>query len=166
MAVWEVRHGSLMALREILRVQAASAGVAGPLPEVETDFSRLPNDDNKEFKNGIMSASARKGCMLDLNVNMLSQEDYRDFKKPKDDSLPAPQSQVGIKHPESIQGKLENIIADTFIGLTLFCEDRVTQIGNLNINSLVANHKLSLSTEVGNGGRPSQRNLLQAYSKR
>lgn len=108
-----------MALREILRVQAASAGVAAPLSKVETDFARLPNNANTEFKNGILSANARKGYMLDLNVNILPQEDYRDFKKPKDDSLPTPQSHVGMTHPESTKGKPEDIVADAFVGLAL-----------------------------------------------
>lgn len=48
--VWEVRHGSLMALREILSVQAASAGVIAPIPDSKSELANLPLHVSEEPK--------------------------------------------------------------------------------------------------------------------
>lgn len=42
--VWEVRHGAAVALREILRSQAASAGVIAPL---QAEPSGVPSESGK-----------------------------------------------------------------------------------------------------------------------
>ncbi|CAN6448955.1 unnamed protein product [Victoria cruziana] len=65
--IWEVRHGSVMALREILAHQAASAGVFVPDLDSEGWWS-LQIDD----KSGI--SGVKRDREIDLNVQLLTTE--------------------------------------------------------------------------------------------
>lgn len=82
-AVWEVRHGSMMALREILSAQAASAAVVAPTPE-----SKLPEPITDSSAKNSLPSSPRKECIIDLNLDLQSEEDNGDIKKPKEDMAP------------------------------------------------------------------------------
>lgn len=115
LTVWEVRHGSLMALREILSVQATSAGVMASIVEVEAGSeAEVPNDmpvsERKESEKEITASSPRKENMIDLNLD-ISEEDNGEFKKPKEPSSPMLQNHNWTGLPEVINSKPDWMIA-------------------------------------------------------
>ncbi|KAF3783221.1 TATA-binding protein-associated factor, partial [Nymphaea thermarum] len=77
--IWEVRHGSVMALREILAHQAASAGVFVPDLDSEGWWS-LQIDD----KSGITGVKRERE--IDLNVQLLTTETQPVLKRQKSES--------------------------------------------------------------------------------
>ncbi|CAI9108802.1 OLC1v1008493C4 [Oldenlandia corymbosa var. corymbosa] len=72
--VWEVRHGSIMALREILSYQGASAGII--MTELNSDTVSRPT---LEY---IGEENTRKRSM-DLNLQTMGDECQPTFKRPK-----------------------------------------------------------------------------------
>ncbi|KAJ8763174.1 hypothetical protein K2173_025559 [Erythroxylum novogranatense] len=74
-SIWEVRHGSIMALREILTHHGGSAGVL--LPELSLDGTL---DDLKEMEH---PASFKKEREIDLNMQVSSDDLEPHLKRPK-----------------------------------------------------------------------------------
>ncbi|XP_052171300.1 TATA-binding protein-associated factor BTAF1 [Diospyros lotus] len=72
--VWEVRHGSVMALREILTYQGASAGVFMP------DLNSPLFSETKDKGNG---TSIKRERDIDLNMHLLEDDTKPNVKKPK-----------------------------------------------------------------------------------
>ncbi|KAG8375288.1 hypothetical protein BUALT_Bualt10G0084800 [Buddleja alternifolia] len=74
--VWEVRHGSIMALREILTYQGASAGIL--LPEVRSpgvSITNLKDQDNE--------SAMKRETEIDLNLQVSVDESEPVLKRPK-----------------------------------------------------------------------------------
>lgn len=82
LTVWEVRHGSIMALREILTYQGAYAGVYFPDPSLERPIAEV---DGKNYL-GVIKRSRE----IDLNEQFAADEYESDLKRQKfaDDSNP------------------------------------------------------------------------------
>lgn len=76
-SVWETRHGSIMALREILSVQAASAGVEAVDFDLELD-GEADLDDH-------MNTVSKKENVIDLNVGLVFDE-HTDLKRRLDEN--------------------------------------------------------------------------------
>ncbi|XP_010927294.1 TATA-binding protein-associated factor BTAF1 isoform X2 [Elaeis guineensis] len=74
--VWEVRHGTIMALREILTYQGAYAGVY--FPDLSLMKSCLVDLDDKSFLNSIKRARE-----IDLNIQFTVDEYEPDLKRHK-----------------------------------------------------------------------------------
>ncbi|KAK7263812.1 hypothetical protein RJT34_31409 [Clitoria ternatea] len=74
--VWEVRHGSVMALREILTHQGASAGV------MKQD-SRLGGTLLVESEDKRLSNSMKREREIDLNLQVSADEVVSNLKRPK-----------------------------------------------------------------------------------
>ncbi|KAK6923628.1 Helicase, C-terminal [Dillenia turbinata] len=83
-AVWEVRHGSVMALREILSHQGASAGVLAS--KLSSSFGASSVDVNDE---GIFDPMKR-GRDIDLNMQVPAEETEPKLKRPKLEDISAP----------------------------------------------------------------------------
>lgn len=75
-SVWEVRHGSVMALREILTYQGASAGVLMSDLNFDSASSSTFTDIGEEI------TTDREG-QIDLNMQILSDESQPALKRPK-----------------------------------------------------------------------------------
>lgn len=76
-SVWEIRHGSIMALREILSAQAACAGVEAVDFNLELD-GEADLDDH-------MKTVSKKENDIDLNVGLVFDE-HTDLKRRLDDN--------------------------------------------------------------------------------
>ncbi|KAL3681420.1 hypothetical protein R1sor_024376 [Riccia sorocarpa] len=74
-SVWEIRHGSIMALREILSTQAASAAVTAPIVEAEAVPPVLD-----EVSLNVTSSCKGRGFDLDLNAGVSEEVDFRNVK--------------------------------------------------------------------------------------
>lgn len=74
--VWEVRHGSVMALREILTHQGASAGVF-------KHDSRLDGAFFVELEDKSISNISKRGREIDLNMQVSVDEVESNLKRPK-----------------------------------------------------------------------------------
>ncbi|KAE8721381.1 TATA-binding protein-associated factor BTAF1 [Hibiscus syriacus] len=74
--VWEIRHGSVMALREILTHHGASAGVY--LPDLNSDDTLF-----LEIKDTDFSSKIKKEREIDLNMQVSPDELEPDMKRPK-----------------------------------------------------------------------------------
>ncbi|GAV57483.1 SNF2_N domain-containing protein/Helicase_C domain-containing protein/DUF3535 domain-containing protein [Cephalotus follicularis] len=81
--VWEIRHGSVMALREILAHHGACAGVFMP------DFS---SDDAQyvESKDKVYSSIVKREQEIDLNMQVSSDESGPNRKRPKFEDVSYP----------------------------------------------------------------------------
>lgn len=99
-----------MALREILSVQAASAGVMAPTMEAESGAeaeaeavpSNLPVLEKKQSENEIPHSSPHKESMIDLNVGISSEEDNGEFKKGTEHSSLDLQNHNWVGQPEVV----------------------------------------------------------------
>ncbi|KAL8521551.1 hypothetical protein ACS0TY_011900 [Phlomoides rotata] len=89
-AVWEVRHGSIMALREILTYQGASAGIY--IPEV-----RLPGSSVSSLNEEDNESTIKREREIDLNLQVTPDESEPSLKRTKLDeaSLPISGSRDG-----------------------------------------------------------------------
>ncbi|XP_030934316.1 TATA-binding protein-associated factor BTAF1 isoform X2 [Quercus lobata] len=74
--VWEIRHGSVMALREILTHQGASAGVF--MPDLSWDSALFVELEDKGISN-----TMKREREIDLNMQVSSDGLQLDLKKPK-----------------------------------------------------------------------------------
>ncbi|XP_027098373.1 TATA-binding protein-associated factor BTAF1 isoform X1 [Coffea arabica] len=74
--VWEVRHGSVMALREILTHQGASAGVIMNDLNFDSALSSSFNDMGEEN-------TTKRERQIDLNMQILFEESQPVLKRPK-----------------------------------------------------------------------------------
>lgn len=93
LSVWEVRHGSIMALREILTYQGASAGIL--MPEVScpgTLFSGLEDKDNEP--------AIKREREIDLNLQVSTDESEPVLKRPKIEDSPFQMSASGDGEPD------------------------------------------------------------------
>ncbi|XP_058761530.1 TATA-binding protein-associated factor BTAF1 [Vicia villosa] len=109
--VWEVRHGSVMALREILTHQGASAGVLKHDPPLGgTSFVEL---ENKNTSNML-----KRERDIDLNMQVSADDCVLNLKKPKleDVSLSTSMDSVMVC---SNGGDTENIISSETHGCTV-----------------------------------------------
>ncbi|EYU37472.1 hypothetical protein ABFS82_01G048900 [Erythranthe guttata] len=79
--VWEIRHGSIMALREILTYQGASAGIL--MPEVSCRSASLSNIEVKDNESAI-----KREREIDLNVQVPMDEFEPVLKRPKLEDAP------------------------------------------------------------------------------
>ncbi|CAM6099985.1 unnamed protein product [Calypogeia fissa] len=77
-SVWEIRHGSIMALREILSTQAASAAVTVPVLDKQ-ETSKCDSDGDLNLS----GSGLGKGFDLDLNAGV--EEEKVDLKTVKDE---------------------------------------------------------------------------------
>uniref|UniRef100_A0A5B7A9A6 Putative TATA-binding protein-associated factor BTAF1 isoform X2 n=1 Tax=Davidia involucrata TaxID=16924 RepID=A0A5B7A9A6_DAVIN len=74
--VWEVRHGSVMALREILTHQGACAGVY--IPDLSCDGALF-----SELKGKANANTMKRGGEIDLNMQVPADESVPNLKRPK-----------------------------------------------------------------------------------
>ncbi|XP_050367441.1 TATA-binding protein-associated factor BTAF1 [Argentina anserina] len=81
--VWEVRHGCVMALREILTHQGASAGVI--MPDLSLDNVQLV-----DLKSKWTSQTMKRSREIDLNVQVPVDESRTVVKKPKFEDVSCP----------------------------------------------------------------------------
>ncbi|KAL0324060.1 UNVERIFIED_CONTAM: TATA-binding protein-associated factor BTAF1 [Sesamum calycinum] len=88
--VWEVRHGSIMALREILTYQGASAGIL--MPEVSCPVALIANLKDKDNDSAV-----KREREIDLNIQVSPDEAEPVPKRPKieDASFPVSGSRDG-----------------------------------------------------------------------
>lgn len=83
LSVWEIRHGSVMALREILTHQGASAGVLMPdLGSGVASFIELKEQDNLN--------TLKREREIDLNMQVPSEDSEPNFKRLKSEDLSSP----------------------------------------------------------------------------
>ncbi|KAM7511450.1 hypothetical protein LguiB_010325 [Lonicera macranthoides] len=82
-SVWEIRHGSVMALREILTHQGARAGVF--MPNLHCDGALFSEPKDKCIKN-IMKRERE----IDLNIQVPAEESELILKRPKLEDLSVP----------------------------------------------------------------------------
>lgn len=75
-SVWEVRHGSVMALREILTHQGASAGVS--MSDLSGNFALL-----SESKDKGNTSTLKREREIDLNLQVPTEESELILKRPK-----------------------------------------------------------------------------------
>lgn len=75
--IWEVRHGSIMALREILTHQGASAGVF--MPDASSKSSQLEEVEDKCILNSI----TKRPREIDLNMHVAEGDSVPKLKRPK-----------------------------------------------------------------------------------
>ncbi|KAH7295287.1 hypothetical protein KP509_27G041200 [Ceratopteris richardii] len=71
--VWEVRHGSIMALREILSIQAGCAGID------DVDFGTQAGDMEVDNIDRELSVTPQRENEIDLNVGLVA-DDHSDMK--------------------------------------------------------------------------------------
>lgn len=76
LTVWEIRHGSVMALREILTHQGASAGVF--MPDLSWDSALFVELEDKGIAN-----TMKREREIDLNMQVSSDGLQPDLKRPK-----------------------------------------------------------------------------------
>ncbi|GER39803.1 TATA-binding protein-associated factor BTAF1 [Striga asiatica] len=91
--VWEVRHGSIMALREIITYQGSSAGIL--MPEVSSrgvSVSNLNDIDNK--------SEIKRKMEFDLNMQVLLEESEPVSKRPKIENAQSGDTDVCTKVDE------------------------------------------------------------------
>lgn len=83
LSVWEIRHGSVMALREILTHHGASAGVY--LPDLNSDESLFLETKGIDY-----SSKMKIEREIDLNMQVSPDESEPNLKRPKleDESFP------------------------------------------------------------------------------
>ncbi|XP_024019223.1 TATA-binding protein-associated factor BTAF1 isoform X2 [Morus notabilis] len=81
--VWEVRHGSVMALREILTYQGASAGVF--MPDMSLDGSPFV-----QLEDELTSHTMKREREIDLNVQGSIDETEPNLKRPKFEDVSSP----------------------------------------------------------------------------
>ncbi|KAF3440568.1 hypothetical protein FNV43_RR18852 [Rhamnella rubrinervis] len=81
--VWEVRHGSVMALREILSHQGASAGVF--MPEFSSDGASLVEVEDED-----PSYTIKREREIDLNMQIPTYESESSLKRPKYEDVSSP----------------------------------------------------------------------------
>ncbi|ONK68755.1 uncharacterized protein A4U43_C05F15610 [Asparagus officinalis] len=74
--VWEVRHGTIMALREILTHQGSCAGVL--LPDLSSERPQFIDSDEKNFTD-----STKRGRDIDLNVQFEANQHEPTSKRQK-----------------------------------------------------------------------------------
>ncbi|KAL0312286.1 UNVERIFIED_CONTAM: TATA-binding protein-associated factor BTAF1 [Sesamum radiatum] len=88
--VWEVRHGSIMALREILTYQGASAGIL--MPDVSCPVALISNLKDKDNESAV-----KREREIDLNIQVSPDEAEPVPKRPKfeDASFPVSGSRDG-----------------------------------------------------------------------
>ncbi|XP_023528568.1 TATA-binding protein-associated factor BTAF1 [Cucurbita pepo subsp. pepo] len=102
---WEVRHGSVMALREILTHQGGCAGV--PLPDLVVDSSPLTT-----LEDGSMPNKLKRERDIDLNMQLTEDEFEFKLKRPKfEDALCPPANLMVCAHEDiklGISVKVEN----------------------------------------------------------
>ncbi|KAL5998885.1 btaf1 RNA polymerase II, B-TFIID transcription factor-associated [Asimina triloba] len=78
---WEVRHGSMMALREILMYQGASAGVL--MPDLSSDISWFDEDDYKHS----LHNTAKRSREIDLNMQFAISDSEPEMKRQKSEDF-------------------------------------------------------------------------------
>ncbi|XP_048425216.1 TATA-binding protein-associated factor BTAF1 isoform X3 [Pyrus x bretschneideri] len=81
--VWEVRHGSVMALREILTHQGVSAGVF--MPDLSLEGAMFV-----ELENKWTSSTMKRDREIDLNMQVPIDESEPELKKPKFEDVTSP----------------------------------------------------------------------------
>lgn len=110
-SVWEVRHGSIMALREILTHHGASAGVIMPdvssimqhveikdkasVFSTEEDSSTTVNREASAFSTEEdLSATVKREREIDLNMNVTADESEPERKRPKIGGASSPSEDI------------------------------------------------------------------------
>ncbi|KAL2517391.1 TATA-binding protein-associated factor BTAF1 [Abeliophyllum distichum] len=94
--VWEVRHGSIMALREILTYQGASAGILSEMSYKAASVSYLKDKDDEN--------TVKRERELDLNLQV-SLEAEPVLKRPKLENVSCPMTDITT--PASSDGDLD-----------------------------------------------------------
>ncbi|KAF5725765.1 DNA binding ATP binding nucleic acid bindin isoform 1 [Tripterygium wilfordii] len=92
--VWEVRHGSVMALREILTYQGASAGVF--MPDLSSEFSLYFESKDKDY-----SATTKRNREIDLNMQVPGDVSEPNLKRPKFQDLSCPPMNMMVSSSNS-----------------------------------------------------------------
>ncbi|CAJ2655319.1 TATA-binding protein-associated factor BTAF1 isoform X2 [Trifolium pratense] len=109
--VWEVRHGSVMALREILTHQGASAGVLKHDPHLErTSFVEL---EDKNITNML-----KRERDIDLNMQVSADECVSNLKRPKLEDVSLSTSMDSVMTCSN-DGDIENSITSEILGCNL-----------------------------------------------
>ncbi|KAK2433246.1 TATA-binding protein-associated factor BTAF1 [Trifolium repens] len=109
--VWEVRHGSVMALREILTHQGASAGVLKHEPHLDrTSFVEL---EDKNITNTL-----KRERDIDLNMQVSADECVSNLKRPKLEDVSLSTSMDSVMTCSN-DGDIENSISSETQGCNL-----------------------------------------------
>jgi TATA-binding protein-associated factor len=132
---WEVRHGSVMALREILTHQGARAEVF------------MPNPQNPEPKDNHIKTTLKREREIDLNIQEVlpEQDPEQILKKPKLEDSSAPPLLDLCKSETNSSIKLEdnklNLCFETNDSMGVLCEDKLSteSLKNLPENSELMN---------------------------
>ncbi|XP_058072193.1 TATA-binding protein-associated factor BTAF1 [Magnolia sinica] len=123
--IWEVRHGSIMALREILTHQGASAGVF--MPDLGSESSWGSEVEDKLNLN----STAKRAREIDLNMQFSVSESEPSMKRPKSEDFSSPFiSRVASREKEKLEdfsSPLESTVAsgdkEMDVGVFLKFED-------------------------------------------
>lgn len=83
LAVWEVRHGSVMAMREVLAHQGASAGVF--MPDLSLDGALFVEGEDSSASN-----TMKREREIDLNLQVQSDGAEPNLKRPKFEEMASP----------------------------------------------------------------------------
>lgn len=87
-SVWEVRHGSIMALREILTYQGASAGILMP-------GARCPGVSVSNLEDKDSELTMKRERDIDLNLQVSLDDPEPVSKRPKFEEASSPRSNPG-----------------------------------------------------------------------
>lgn len=109
--VWEVRHGSVMALREILTHQGASAGVF-------KQESRLGGTSFAELEDKNILNTLKRERDIDLNMQVSADESVLNLKRPKLEDVSSTTSMDSVM-TYSNDGDIENSISSEIQGSNL-----------------------------------------------
>uniref|UniRef100_A0A7N0U9X5 TATA-binding protein-associated factor BTAF1 n=1 Tax=Kalanchoe fedtschenkoi TaxID=63787 RepID=A0A7N0U9X5_KALFE len=147
--IWETRHGSVMALREILTHQGSCAAVF--MPDVVSDGVMCPSSKDTDEK-----VLVKRERDIDLNMQVSVNESESSFKRPKleDDSQ-------SLTHTSSINGNLNlnKPVTVEDIGSLSIMHDN----GALDINSPQMEAESYLSEALGFHNAPADREDSLAY---
>ncbi|GAA0152941.1 hypothetical protein LIER_11297 [Lithospermum erythrorhizon] len=105
--VWEIRHGSIMALREILAHQGAMAGVLPP--DLSPDFASDPSLTEKEKPCEDVINRERE---IDLNMQLPPEELEPVLKKPKLEDIPCAPIDISVSTIEDVNLNMQLKLED------------------------------------------------------
>ncbi|XP_024995826.1 TATA-binding protein-associated factor BTAF1 isoform X6 [Cynara cardunculus var. scolymus] len=109
--VWEVRHGSVMALREILTHQGGCAGVL--MPDNSCDGILLPESGDK------MKSAVKREREIDLNMQIMSDETEPDLKKQKPEDASFDQTHALVSTSKDANFATSTVVADVGCNLSV-----------------------------------------------
>ncbi|XP_031406931.1 TATA-binding protein-associated factor BTAF1 [Punica granatum] len=158
--VWEVRHGSLMALREILTHHGASAGVFMPDMNAVAQHVELQDKSSVFLREEGSSASVKREREIDLNMNVSADEFEPERKRPKSEEASSPSMDINAIKNENCDGEVKDVDGS--------CDMRVGQVdqqtslfkvdGESFVDSISNSSKEVVAPGVGAGSADAESN--------